>query len=185
VNKKKLLKWSLPVLLVALGIVQFVPTPPVVVPADLPPDQRADHRVLQFEGVVNFRDLGGYKTLDNRRVKWGQLYRSGTFTHASRTDLKALEKLQLVTLIDFRSLAEKEKERLEAERAHNLKVVQEREIAALKEQKEREKAAKEADEKEFKITLGNLLPYVKSNKKGVELLNAIRAGRIGHLKWQI
>ena len=94
----------------ALGIVQFVPTPPVVVPADLPPDQRADHRVLQFEGVVNFRDLGGYKTADNRRVKWGKLYRSGTFAHTSRADLRAIEKLQLVTLIDFRSSAEKKEE---------------------------------------------------------------------------
>ena len=109
-KSKSLLKWILPLPLLILGIIQFIPTPPVIVPAELPMEQRAAHRVLKFEGIVNFRDMGGYKTTDNRRVKWGQLYRSGTFAHSSRADLKALKKLKLVTLIDFRSSVEKEEE---------------------------------------------------------------------------
>jgi protein-tyrosine phosphatase len=110
VNKKRIFKWTLPIMLVALGVIQFIPTPPVIIPADLPIEQRGAHRLLKFEGVVNFRDLGGYSTTDNHSVKWGKLYRSGTFAHTSRADLKAIQQLNLSTLIDFRSAAEKQEE---------------------------------------------------------------------------
>ena len=109
-KKQRILKWILPFLLVIFAVVQFIPTPPVIIPADLPADQREAHRVLKFEGVVNFRDLGGYKTTDNHTIKWGKLYRSGTFANTSRADLVALQKLKLSTLIDFRSAAEKHEE---------------------------------------------------------------------------
>ena len=39
-----------------------------------------------FEGVVNFRDLGGYETTDGRRVKWGQVFRSGHLSSVSEKD---------------------------------------------------------------------------------------------------
>lgn len=106
----RLMKWLLPVLLLGLGIIQFIPSAPVVAPISLPVEQRAAHRLLNFEGISNFRDLGGYKTTDNRSVKWGQLYRSGAFDKSSRADLMALESLKLSTLVDFRSTAEKEQE---------------------------------------------------------------------------
>jgi protein-tyrosine phosphatase len=38
-------------------------------------------RIPNLAGALNFRDMGGYPTIDGRRVKWNQLYRSGT-THA-------------------------------------------------------------------------------------------------------
>ena len=107
---KKALKWLLPAVLLVLAIIQFIPTPPVVAPATLPQDQRAAHRLLQFEGITNFRDLGGYEAADGRTVKWGKLYRSGAFNETSRSDLNALQKLNLSTLIDFRSSVEKEEE---------------------------------------------------------------------------
>ncbi|MFK7977560.1 MAG: tyrosine-protein phosphatase [Halioglobus sp.] len=101
-------------LLGAIGIIfatiQFVPSPAVVPPATVDVAQREAHRLLKFEGIPNFRDLGGYKTTDGRQVKWGVLYRSGTLHGASRSDLKALEKLNLRTLVDFRSSMEKQEE---------------------------------------------------------------------------
>ncbi|MFT5709863.1 MAG: protein-tyrosine phosphatase [Halioglobus sp.] len=109
-NKKRIFKWILPIMLVVLGVIQFIPTPPVIIPADLPIEQREAHRLLKFEGVVNFRDLGGYRTTDNHSVKWGKLYRSGTFANTSRADLVVIQKLNLSTLIDFRSAAEKQEE---------------------------------------------------------------------------
>ena len=109
-NKKRIFKWMLPIMLVALGVIQFIPTPPVIIPAELPIEQRGAHRVLNFEGVINFRDLGGYRTKDNQSVKWGKLYRSGTFANTSRADLKAIQQLNLSILIDFRSAAEKQQE---------------------------------------------------------------------------
>ena len=96
----------------ALGVaaIQFVPGPALVIPAHLPIEQRSEHRVLNFEGINNFRDLGGYATEDGRQVKWGVLYRSGNLAHASRADLQGLTALELATLIDFRSSVEKEEE---------------------------------------------------------------------------
>jgi len=76
----------------------------------LPPEQRAAHRLLNFEGIANFRDLGGYANEQGQQVKWGVLYRSGTFAHSSKADLQGLQQLQLATLIDFRSGGEKEEE---------------------------------------------------------------------------
>ena len=109
--KKKTILWSLfAVALVVLGAIQFVPSPPVLIPAELPATERAANRLLAFEGIANFRDLGGYETIDGRQVKWGRLYRSGTLAHASRSDLAALEKLNLTTLVDFRSGVEKTEE---------------------------------------------------------------------------
>tara|TARA_R110002110_G_scaffold91264_2_gene237535 strand:+ start:156101 stop:157042 length:942 start_codon:yes stop_codon:yes gene_type:complete len=110
VNKKKVLWSAFAVLALVMGVIQFVPSPPVVVPAQLPDAERAAHRLLNFEGIHNFRDLGGYSTADGRTVKWGALYRSGTLAEASRSDLAALESLQLNSLIDFRSAIEKEEE---------------------------------------------------------------------------
>ena len=109
-NKTKLFWSAFTVLLLIFGIIQFVPSPPLVIPAQLPPAQREAHRLLNFQGIANFRDLGGYPASDGKKVKWGVLYRAGTFTNASDTDLRNLQQLNLVTLIDFRSSAEKEEE---------------------------------------------------------------------------
>ncbi|MFM7273439.1 MAG: tyrosine-protein phosphatase, partial [Gammaproteobacteria bacterium] len=37
----------------------------------------AAQRDLPLEGGTNFRDMGGYRAADGRRVRWGRLYRSG------------------------------------------------------------------------------------------------------------
>ena len=106
-GKKKLLWSLLAASLLAVAVVQFIPAPPLVIPAALPVGQRHDHRLLNFEGIANFRDLGGYPAADGRQVRWGVLYRSGTLAHSSDTDLEGLERLRLTTLIDFRSAVEK------------------------------------------------------------------------------
>jgi protein-tyrosine phosphatase len=82
----------------------------VVVPAQLPPQQRDSHRLLNFEGIHNLRDLGGYATTDGHRLRWGKLYRSANFAEASPADLAALSQLGLATFIDLRSGLEKEEE---------------------------------------------------------------------------
>ena len=103
--------WSvLAMALLGVAAIQFVPAPAFVIPASLPAEQRETHRLLNFEGIANFRDLGGYATADGRQVKWGALYRSATLAESSRSDLYNLAQLQLATLIDFRSAAEKEAE---------------------------------------------------------------------------
>ena len=89
---------------------QFLPAEQLRIPAEIPAAERAQNRLLNFEKIANFRDLGGYPTADGRQVKWGVLYRTGTLTDASNADLKGLAQLKLNTLIDFRSSVEKQEE---------------------------------------------------------------------------
>ncbi len=72
-------------------------------------------RQLPLEGTPNFRDLGGYETFDGRRLKWGQLYRSGRLSRLTDTDLHRLERLGLTLVCDFRHALEQE---LEPSRLH-------------------------------------------------------------------
>jgi protein-tyrosine phosphatase len=109
-TRKKLFWTAFTVLALGFAALQFVPSPPLLIPAELPLAQRENHRLLKFEGIANFRDLGGYVTSEGQQVKWGTLYRAGTFADATTTDLDGLQKLQLTMLIDFRSSAEKEEE---------------------------------------------------------------------------
>lgn len=60
-----------------------------------------EHR-LPFEGVVNFRDLGGYDVGQGRRTRWRRLYRSDSLADLTEGDLASLAALELHGLIDFR-----------------------------------------------------------------------------------
>ncbi len=67
-------------------------------------------RHLPFSGAKNFRDLGGYRTVDGKAVRWGILYRSDHLHKLTDADLKYLATLALDRIIDFRAEHEKEKE---------------------------------------------------------------------------
>ena len=67
-------------------------------------------RLLPLEGGRNFRDLGGYATLDGRRVKWGRLFRSGTMEGLTDADYDYLSAIGIRVVCDFRSDAEREAE---------------------------------------------------------------------------
>ena len=63
-------------------------------------------RRLPITGVLNIRDLGGYKGIDGRRVKWGKLFRSEMLNVLTPSDLEYLTYLPLISVVDFRSQAE-------------------------------------------------------------------------------
>jgi protein-tyrosine phosphatase len=67
-------------------------------------------RLLPFTGAKNFRDLGGYQTLDGRTIRWNLLYRSDTLHKLTDTDLNHLSALMLDRIIDFRAAHEKAQE---------------------------------------------------------------------------
>lgn len=60
-------------------------------------------RMVQLEGTVNFRDLGGYATANGKIVKSGLVYRSGDLDLLTDVDLRLLADMGLKTVIDFRS----------------------------------------------------------------------------------
>lgn len=71
-------------------------------------DRIAHSRTVALSGQRNFRDLGGYRTIDGRRqVRWGLLYRSGTLARLSDQDYAILAPLGISTIVDFRTTAER------------------------------------------------------------------------------
>jgi protein-tyrosine phosphatase len=76
--------------------------------AGMPDDVKRRHVVL--EGAANFRDLGGYATADGHHVKWGELYRSDSLAHLTRSDLGKLSGLGIKLVCDFRAKSEKDAE---------------------------------------------------------------------------
>jgi len=65
-------------------------------------------RVYYLEGARNFRDFGGYATLDGREVKWGLLYRSNQLAEMTGQDYRRIAPLSLATVVDFRTAEERE-----------------------------------------------------------------------------
>ncbi len=52
-------------------------------------------RYLGLEGAPGTRDLGGYTTVDGRRIRWGTLFRSGGLTTVTADDRRRLASLGL------------------------------------------------------------------------------------------
>ena len=61
-----------------------------------------NERILNIEGVINFRDLGGYKTSDGRTVKWGQLYRSAQLDRMSEKGVADMASMGIKVVVDLR-----------------------------------------------------------------------------------
>ena len=63
-------------------------------------------RLVNLDGTDNFRDCGGYETIEGRRVKWGLLYRSDQLSNISERDVAFLKNMGLKTIVDYRSKSE-------------------------------------------------------------------------------
>jgi protein-tyrosine phosphatase len=64
-------------------------------------------RHLNLQGASNFRDLGGYRTLDGRIVRWRQLFRSNHLGHLTESDIAIVRGLSLRSAFDFRGVEER------------------------------------------------------------------------------
>ena len=77
-------------------------------PAQNEPDPAASQtplnlrRILQFDGALNARDLGGVTNSNGQQVKFGIAYRSDDLAELSDLDLAELEKRSVQTIVDFR-----------------------------------------------------------------------------------
>jgi protein-tyrosine phosphatase len=71
-------------------------------------------RHIKFEAVLNFRDLGGYRTRQGRQVAWRRLYRSSEMHLMTGSDLSRLKKeIGLTSIIDLRNDLETQKQGVE------------------------------------------------------------------------
>ena len=62
-----------------------------------------NNKLVDLDSTYNFRDFGGYKTKDGKRVKMGRLYRADSLSKLTDDDVKELERLKIRTIIDYRS----------------------------------------------------------------------------------
>ncbi len=60
-------------------------------------------RHIELKKVVNFRDIGGITTKDNRTIQWGKIYRSGHLNKLKKKDFQKFENLGISTVIDLRT----------------------------------------------------------------------------------
>lgn len=68
-----------------------------------------DKRYVDLEGTFNFRDIGGYETIDGKHVVYGKLFRSDDLHECTQADIEKIKKLKIKTIIDYRNEHEREK----------------------------------------------------------------------------
>lgn len=71
---------------------------------------RDDGRLVDLEGPVNFRDLGGLPTNEGKTIKRGMLFRSDKLSLLTSRDFEVLDSLNIKNIVDFRTKGEVEKE---------------------------------------------------------------------------
>jgi len=60
-------------------------------------------RHIHFEAILNFRDLGGYRTKDGNAVAWRKIFRCGEIHLMTENDIARLsEELGITSVIDLR-----------------------------------------------------------------------------------
>ncbi len=64
-------------------------------------------RHIPLSGTPNFRDYGGYQTVDGHKVKWRQLFRSGELSALTQEDVSVFKSLNIELVFDFRRDEEK------------------------------------------------------------------------------
>ncbi|ANP47177.1 tyrosine-protein phosphatase [Candidatus Viadribacter manganicus] len=67
-------------------------------------------RLIDFERVLNFRDFGGWDTVDGGKVARGKLFRSAAFSDASEADIARLDAMGMRFLVDLRRPEERRHE---------------------------------------------------------------------------
>ena len=66
-----------------------------------------EKRLVELDGCLNFRDLGGYPSGSGSTVRWGQLFRADGLHHLSSADVLHLrDKVGLGDIVDLRSSRE-------------------------------------------------------------------------------
>ena len=60
------------------------------------------NRYIPFQGIRNFRDLGGYRTKAGHHIKWGKLFRSGQLSDLTPKDQGDFKALGIKLICDFR-----------------------------------------------------------------------------------
>lgn len=67
-------------------------------------------RLHPFDAIDNFRDFGGYPTVDGRQVRTGWLFRSAHHARMTEADLAKLADFRIGTVVDLRRPIERQRQ---------------------------------------------------------------------------
>ena len=59
-------------------------------------------RLLDMQGTVNFRDIGGFRVNETHQVAWGKIFRSGHLSKLNKKEYDYFSSLNIENIIDFR-----------------------------------------------------------------------------------
>lgn len=62
--------------------------------------------LMPLEGLCNFRDLGGIKSKNGKRVKWNKFFRAEQLSTLTKNDFEFLDSIKFKTILDYRSIPE-------------------------------------------------------------------------------
>jgi protein-tyrosine phosphatase len=80
-------------------------------------------RIINLKGASNFRDVGGIYNKDGRKIKSGLLYRSAELSGITNDDIFQLKKLNVKTIIDLRTVAERQSKLIPTNHNHSFKII--------------------------------------------------------------
>ncbi len=72
--------------------------------------KQQDHHSLGLQGQKNCRDLGGYTGLHGQKVIANHLFRSGQLHLLTAQDIRYLNAMPIISIVDFRSFEEQQKQ---------------------------------------------------------------------------
>ncbi|MEJ8545995.1 tyrosine-protein phosphatase [Brevibacillus borstelensis] len=81
------------------------------------------HSLFQFDGLYNFRDVGGFKTADGNVMKTGVLFRSADLSRLSRKDIETFRQLGIKSIIDLRTPREQNSKSSRITPQHGIQVI--------------------------------------------------------------
>jgi protein-tyrosine phosphatase len=65
--------------------------------------ERTSERTVELEGLYNVRDLGGFRTEEGKRTRFGFFFRAGDLGTPTKADLRILAARGIESVVDFRS----------------------------------------------------------------------------------
>jgi len=67
----------------------------------------APTRILDIQSIINFRDIGGYTTVNGRSTKWRKVFRSGDMSRFAAKEQPVVSALGINMVVDLRSSEER------------------------------------------------------------------------------
>ncbi len=100
---------TIPMMLAAIALALSIPCTPGAKEREVI-TTASEMRMIPMEGGRNFRDVGGYRTVDGRTVRWKALYRSGSLGNLQKEGMVRLRSMNIRAIIDLRMTAERKRD---------------------------------------------------------------------------